>query len=164
MRVEWCKAIARTERFQEEVELVVEEMKRTLLFFKWTAGQWEQLGEARGSEKMDEGTRVGIKAYTTRKAALYHQLVEAFIQDWYECLQLKSLGSDWLSDYPSPKTYRRRRLESNVKAYHPSASMHIDETHDNLVNDPQSDTEVDSAGTVGGIEIDFFDDLETLPL
>ena len=42
--------------------------------------------------------------------------------------------------------------------------MHIDETHDTLVNDPQSDTEVDSAGAAGGIEMDFFDDLETLPL
>ena len=44
MRVEWCKATAWAERFREEVELVIEEMKQTLLFFEWTVGNWKRLG------------------------------------------------------------------------------------------------------------------------
>lgn len=108
MRVEWCKAVAQAEWFREEVELVVEEMRRTLLFFKWAAGNWEQMGEACVGEPIDEGTVVGIKAYTARQAVLYRQLVNIFIQDWYEALEHKSLGSHWLPNYTRPETCRRR--------------------------------------------------------
>jgi len=72
MRVEWCKAVARTERFEEEIKLIVEEMRWTLLFFKWTVDNWEGLGEARASEPgLDQGTVLGITAYAARQAALY---------------------------------------------------------------------------------------------
>ncbi|KAG2137460.1 hypothetical protein DEU56DRAFT_945875 [Suillus clintonianus] len=37
MRVEWCKARARANRWAEEVELVQEEMRRVLAFFEWNA-------------------------------------------------------------------------------------------------------------------------------
>jgi len=163
MRVEWCKATARAERFREEVELVTEEMRRTLLFFKWTAGNWEQLGTARDSEEMDEGARAGIKAYAARKAVSYRRLIEIFVQDWYECLKLKSLGSSWLSDYPCPNTSRRRWLQSNVKAYHPSVSAHIDEADEALATDPSSEIEMGSTDAVDNDEADFFDDLQTPP-
>ena len=42
MWTEWCKSTARAQRFEEEVEIVVEEMRRTLTFFEWTACAWEQ--------------------------------------------------------------------------------------------------------------------------
>ena len=42
--------------------------------------------------------------------------------------------------------------------------MHINEIYNTLVNDPQSDTEAGSAGTAGGVEMDFFNGLEILPL
>jgi hypothetical protein len=158
MRVEWCKATARAERFQEEVELVVEEMRRTLLFFKWTVAEWEQRGAARvGEPAIDGDTMTGLRAYAARQAALYCRLVTVFIGDWYECLDRKSLGSSWLSGYERPKAYRRRRLQSNVKTYHPSASAHVDETCEALVNEPPSDADGDFADAVG-VEMDFFDD------
>jgi hypothetical protein len=104
MRVEWCKAIARVERFEEEVELTVEEMRRTLLFFECTARNWERRGEACvGEPTMDEETTAGVRAYAARQAALYRRLVDIFINDWYACLDLKSLGSDWLPKYKCPE-------------------------------------------------------------
>jgi len=114
---------------------------------------------------MDEGARAGMKAYAARKAALYRRLIEVFVQDWYKCLELKLLGSSWLSDYPRPNTCgasRRRQLQSNVKAYHPSASAHIDEAN-RLADDPSSDIEMDSIDAAGNDKADFFDDLQTLP-
>lgn len=157
MRVEWCKATARAERFKEEVELIVEEMRRTLLFFKWTAEHWEQLGKARASEPgIDNVTAAGLSAYAARKAALYQKLVDVFIRDWYECLERKSLGSSWLSGYTRPQMSRRRRLPSNVALYH-STSKSLDDTNDALANDPLSDTE-DPADVVYSSETDFFDD------
>jgi hypothetical protein len=104
MRVEWCKAIARVERFEEEVELTVEEMRRTLLFFECTARDWERRGEARvGEPTMDEEMTAGVRAYAARQAALYRRLVDIFVNDWYTCLDLKSLGSDWLPKYKCPE-------------------------------------------------------------
>jgi len=156
MRAEWCKATARAERFREEVELVVKEMRRTLVFFEWTADNWERLGKARAGEpNMDEDTAAGLEAYAARKSALYRKLINVFHQDWYEGLKLKSLGSDWLSKYTHPTTIRRRRLPSNVAAYHSSPSLDVDNPDDALANDPPSDTEM-STTSVLDIDIDDF--------
>lgn len=158
MRVEFCKATARAERFKEEVELLVEEMRRTLLFFKWTATHWEELGEARvGEPTLDDDTTAGIRAYAARKAALYRKLADIFIQDWYECLILKSLGSDWLSEYPRPEVVRRRKLPSNVAAYH-STSQLPDDINDALPNDPPSDAEISADELTDDVGTDFYDD------
>ena len=156
MRVEWCKAVAQAKRFEEEVELIVEEMRRTLLFFKWTVSHWEERGEARVGEPTDGDTAAGIKAYAVRQAALYRRLVDVFIHDWYECLELKSLGSGWLSDYSRPKGCRRRRLPSNVREYHPSASVHISETCGDPADDSSLD-EMDSGDATDAAGMDFFD-------
>jgi len=155
MRVEWCKATARAERFREEVELVVEEMRRTLVFFKWTADNWEQLGKARVSDPtMDEDIAAGPRAYAARKSALYQKLIDVFIQDWYESLELKSLGSDWLSNYTRPETVRRRRLPSNVVAYHSSPFLGVGDLDDALTNDPPSHPEM---STVSDPQVGFDD-------
>lgn len=162
MRVEWCKAVARAERFKEEVELTVEEMRRCLVYFEWNATRWEEMGRARDGEPMlSEDTIAGLKAYAARQAALYHQFIDVFIRDWYECLELKSLSSEWLSDYPRPEIRRRRRLPSNVRVYHPSASTPPDEKNEAVINDPPSDPETDSAAPFGEDEIglDFFDEM-----
>jgi len=161
MRVEWCKATAQAERFEEEVELVVEEMRRTLLFFKWKAGRWVELGEARvGEPTMDEDTTAGIRAYAARQAALYCQLVDVFIKDWYGCLELKSLGSDWLSAYPRPDIRRRRRLQSNVEAYHNLAPKDdANEMSDTLTDDCPLGVGTDFADPMSDVEtMGFFDD------
>ena len=155
MRVEWCKATARAERFREEVELVVKEMRRTLVFFESTADNWEQLGKARvGDPTVDVETSAGLRAYAARKSALYRKLIDVFLRDWYECLELKSLGSDWLSKYTRPETVRRRRLPSNVEAYHSSPSLRVDNPDDALINDP-SNVGTDAVGGVG-MDLDDF--------
>lgn len=141
MRVEWCKATARAERFEEEVELVVEEMRRTLAFFEWSARSWEEMGGVRASEpKISSATVIGLKAYAVRKATLFRRLIVVFLQDWYECLEHKSLGSDWLTRYPRPTFIRRRRLPSMVTAYHFPNPCDMENTDDALASDP-SDAE-----------------------
>jgi len=41
LRVEWCKARARAQRWSEEVRLLLEEMRRVLQFLNWRATFWE---------------------------------------------------------------------------------------------------------------------------
>ena len=172
MRVEWYKAIARANRFKEEVKLTVEEMRRTLSFFEWTAGHWEQLGEAHvGKYTLGEAVTTGMRAYATHQASLYHRCINAYVKDWYECLKLKALRSNWLKSYPRPIFHQRRQLQSNVTAYHPLAFVDVDfdQSFEALANDPQSeaeadsmapdsDVEMDSMAPSSDIEVGFFDD------
>ena len=131
MRVEWCRAQARAERFEEEVQLTVEEMRRTLAFFKWKAEDWERQASLRAEHKpsIDRDLAAGISAYAWRQAELYRQLAKACLDDWYEPLELKQLASAWLPKDKRPPTLRRRRLASNVHRYHTAGTSASDEDY-----------------------------------
>ena len=43
LRIEWCKTQERAKRYEEEVQLVVEEMRRTLAYLEWNSQEWEFL-------------------------------------------------------------------------------------------------------------------------
>ncbi|KAJ7435889.1 hypothetical protein B0H11DRAFT_1755463 [Mycena galericulata] len=62
LRVEWCKAYARMRRWHEDVVLVEEEMRRTIEYGYWSAGEWM----ARIPKRVGEVTlevEEGLKAY-----------------------------------------------------------------------------------------------------
>ncbi|KAG2107820.1 hypothetical protein DEU56DRAFT_920537 [Suillus clintonianus] len=42
VRLEWCKARARAHRWSEEVELLLEEMRRVLVFLRWQGSWWKE--------------------------------------------------------------------------------------------------------------------------
>ncbi|KAF9488152.1 hypothetical protein BDN71DRAFT_1499587 [Pleurotus eryngii] len=67
LRVEWVKARARTDRWQEEVLLLEEEMRRAIAFCKWKAEYWDNAATTRCPD--DINLREGIRAYTYRQAA-----------------------------------------------------------------------------------------------
>jgi hypothetical protein len=149
LRVEWCKAQERASRWEEEVELVVEEMRRTLVYFKWLAHEWEKKATLRvdTSSPTDDVTMAGISAYAHKQAALYRKLVDIFINNWYECLKAKSLGSPWLEAYPEPPPAKRGRLVSNVKHYHDTSKSPI-----NAAGDSESEDGVEPDEKEEGVE------------
>ncbi|KAJ6461943.1 hypothetical protein C8R47DRAFT_993341 [Mycena vitilis] len=49
LRVEWCKAYARTRRYSEEIRLLREEMRRTVEYGYTLIGVWDHLGAAADS-------------------------------------------------------------------------------------------------------------------
>ncbi|KAF7367658.1 CxC2 domain-containing protein [Mycena sanguinolenta] len=67
LRVEWCKAYARMRRWHEDVVLVEEEMRRTIQYGYWEAGQWLERSVARESEG-DAVLQEGRKAYALEQA------------------------------------------------------------------------------------------------
>ena len=119
LRVEWCKAQERAARYEEEIELVVEEMRRTLVFFEWLTHEWEQRA-THSPGATNTLIANGISAYAHKQAAVYRTLVKVFVDDWHGCLTSKSLGSSWLEKYSTPPTVKRHRLVSNVQLYHSS--------------------------------------------
>ena len=101
MLVDWARARERAKRFEEEIELSVEEMRRTLLYFSWKASEWERLADERANSDKPPpaATLQGLRAYAYRHAAMYRSMVKVFVSDWHSCLQPRGLGTDWLSGY-----------------------------------------------------------------
>ncbi|KAJ7081651.1 hypothetical protein B0H15DRAFT_924210 [Mycena belliarum] len=81
VRVEWSKALARKDRWSEEVTLLREEMRRVMRYLNWKAAWWEGRRSARGTE-IPAALRAGLDAYGARQAALYRQIGRRFKTAW----------------------------------------------------------------------------------
>ncbi|RXW14552.1 hypothetical protein EST38_g11304 [Candolleomyces aberdarensis] len=82
IRVEWGKSRARAERYQEEIQLVQEEMDRSLCFFVWKAADWRNKGMAPRTKPISAEHAEGLKAYAERQAVLCESLHDAFKSEW----------------------------------------------------------------------------------
>ncbi|TDL19767.1 hypothetical protein BD410DRAFT_751691, partial [Rickenella mellea] len=90
MRVEYCKSRARALRWEEEVELVVEEMKRTITFLQWRAHWWRsQVG--RRADVLSPSLASGLMAYALKQADIQMQLVHHFSKLWEPALRKHDL-------------------------------------------------------------------------
>ncbi|KAG1844094.1 hypothetical protein C8R48DRAFT_750896 [Suillus tomentosus] len=79
LRVEWVKARARALRWNEEVLLLKEEMRRTRAYLEWKARWWD----IRAKFTVDDRPlSEGIAAYAFRQAALQRRLSVSFLQLW----------------------------------------------------------------------------------
>lgn len=88
VRVEWCKARARSQRWKEEVELLEEEKHRSLLSLEYQAMLWENARHSRSrelnAEKMDSPLDEGLVAYASRQANIYREITKGFVMCWSE--------------------------------------------------------------------------------
>ena len=122
LRVEWCKLQERTKRYEEEMELVAEEMRRTLVTFERNAQEWDSLATSPplGDSAISAKVVVGIAAYAYKQADLLRRMIDIFIDDWYNLLEKVPVEIPWLRNFPRPHWAKRRRLVSNVQLYHSS--------------------------------------------
>ena len=80
VRIEWCKARARVNRWSEEVELLLEEMRRVIEFLKWQAEWWGGRASSRSLGSVVD--QEGLTAYACRQAALRLSLATSFQHLW----------------------------------------------------------------------------------
>lgn len=80
LRIEWCKAQARSMRWVEEVELLHEEMRRVLQFLQWHAAWWHEKGCERTLGAAAENK--DLVAYACRQAQLTHNLADHIDKMW----------------------------------------------------------------------------------
>lgn len=80
-RVEWTKAWARKRRWDEELQLLEEEMRRTVESMKYEARQWR---EYEGDAPTEDTTAVseGQTAYSLRQASIREALAAKFTALW----------------------------------------------------------------------------------
>lgn len=102
IRAHWARCQARAERYEEEVQLTLEEMRRTLEYFRWKSRWWLTLQDVRAKSKTPPDPQVehGLRAYAHRQASTYSFLVTIYVSHWRSFLVDHSLGVEWLSLYP----------------------------------------------------------------
>ncbi|THU88312.1 hypothetical protein K435DRAFT_575703, partial [Dendrothele bispora CBS 962.96] len=76
IRVEYCKAYARCQRWREEVLLLKEEMRRSLVSLKWKERWWEERAKA---PAIDDAHADGISSYAHSQASVMRALHDRFL-------------------------------------------------------------------------------------
>ncbi|KAN0105342.1 hypothetical protein V8E52_011131 [Russula decolorans] len=80
LRCEWVKSKARADRWNEEVQLVKEEMRRVLAFLEWKAVWWTE--EGGGKLGVTPDIADGIRAYAAKQASINRKLAQSFEMHW----------------------------------------------------------------------------------
>lgn len=80
LRVEWAKSLARAERWEEEVLLLREEMRRTLVFLDYQGQWWRKQGSLRTEH--DNVLSSGLRGYAEKQATIRRRLANAFASIW----------------------------------------------------------------------------------
>ncbi|TDL22048.1 hypothetical protein BD410DRAFT_815199 [Rickenella mellea] len=95
LQSEYAKSKARAERWDEEVILLVEEMRRSVAFLKWRSETWHAQRGSRADAPQD--ISLGLDAYAAYQSHMLIQLASRFCRMW--------LNADWarqfLSDHAS---------------------------------------------------------------
>ncbi|KAJ7135232.1 hypothetical protein C8R43DRAFT_1132775 [Mycena crocata] len=82
IRVEWSKAKAWKERWEEEVKTLCKEMKPVLRILMWVQKEWERQEAERGDKWMDVVLASGLKAYPRHQVAVHLHISDMFYNGW----------------------------------------------------------------------------------
>jgi len=93
LRVEWAKVHARAGRWNEELELVVEEMRRVLGFHSWKVKWWFERTNMRTDLTGDELS--GSQAYAAKQAYYWSAMANKFRFMWSKELTAHSMSAPW---------------------------------------------------------------------
>jgi hypothetical protein len=117
VRVEWAKTKARAERWQEEVLLLKEEMRRAIVDMEWRAQQWMDRAHARPNVSPD--LLQGLTAYAYKQADIQISLAAGYAKKWVPIL--KSNGFDYsfaaqyvATDIHDPKGKRKADAQQEM--------------------------------------------------
>ena len=98
MRVEWAQCMARVDRWEEEVILLQEEMRRVVHFLEWRSSDWLTKVDSR-TGTIAPSVRSGLSAYANKQATVFHNLAVRFCQRWHSTLTSLSLPHCWATEF-----------------------------------------------------------------
>ena len=98
MRVEWAQCIARASRWEEEVVLLQEEMRRVVQFLDWKSKDWASKVDTRAGVVTPE-VSFGLAAYARKQASVFCNLAVQFCQRWRSKLISLSHPHDWATEF-----------------------------------------------------------------
>lgn len=97
MQVEWSKARARMRRWNEELMIIQEEMRRAIAYHEWRAAWWRERTSLR--EHSDATISSGVLGYACKQAAICTRMAERCAMYWLPHLEMKGFTPAWASDY-----------------------------------------------------------------
>lgn len=97
MRAEWAKMKARQDRWNEEYQLIQEEMRRTVAYLEWKARWWRAQTTRRAVD--DPVLAQGLVAYAERQADLLERLAYSCIKKWIPLLKKNGADVLWAGQY-----------------------------------------------------------------
>jgi hypothetical protein len=132
LRVEWAKSRARAAHWTEEVQLLCEEMRRTLVFMEWKADWWKK----QAFRRADAPAHLchGIEAYALRQAMLHERIAARHVMHWLPVLKSKQITPCWEAKYYVPE---------NNHSHGASANEDLDEGDDDVAADSDDEAEVE---------------------
>jgi len=86
-------------RWDEEVDLVMEEMRRVLCSMVWRAHYWKSLVSKR--EVVDATIREGIAAYAEKQAYIAQTMGKRFAKEWLPIHESYCFTPNWPAQYIS---------------------------------------------------------------
>jgi hypothetical protein len=89
LRHDWVRMKARRDRWNEEIQLLLEEMRRTVSFLRWQGQSWERKVNVRSVE--DPLLQSGLSAHARRQAHIRHTLSDLYLKEWNVVIQSLSL-------------------------------------------------------------------------
>jgi hypothetical protein len=80
--VEWAKSRARAAQYNEEIDLLKEEMARTLRFMSWKSKWWQEKASGHDGRGLSSAVLEGMSAYSLRQADLWEQRFVSYAKAW----------------------------------------------------------------------------------
>ena len=101
LRVEWSKSQARKMRWGEEVQIIQEEMRRTIVYYEWKQKWWlEQKDQQKDRQTAcEESIQHGIIAYSEKQAHYCKCLAKEFAMAWLPFLRSEGIKPEWEDRY-----------------------------------------------------------------
>ena len=112
MRVEWAQCVARADRWEEEVILLQEEMRRVAQFLEWRSSDWLAKVDSRAGT-VTPMVQAGLAAYARKQGSVFRNLAVQFSQRWRSALISLSLPHTWATQFLS--THKQSFDNSNFK-------------------------------------------------
>ena len=97
MHSEWAQTRARMCRWQEELLIIQEEMRRVLAFFEWRSTWW--LDQANLRINLEPSIKSGIIAYAHKQSSLSLRMADRCARYWLPMMKKHGIISSWGSKY-----------------------------------------------------------------
>ena len=94
IKLEFAKCRARLSRWREEELLIAEEMRRTIVYLRWKAQKWKDLGKD-ARQMVAVTPNKGMEAYALRQAHLFSALALEFSETWTPLLVDRGMAGGW---------------------------------------------------------------------
>ncbi|KAI0085202.1 hypothetical protein BDY19DRAFT_896968, partial [Irpex rosettiformis] len=118
IQIEWAKTRARAHRWAEEVQLIQEEMRRTILFFEWKVQWWHEHANGRGLH-VSMAVKSGLTAYAEKQATMYENLAIRFLRTWKVFFDSRQIVLCWTEGrvpaQAQPRTRRQQKTQFAVE-------------------------------------------------